>query len=63
MGQVFHGLTFAFSHIDYVLIAITDEQEHFKRLRFIFQSLQRYVTSVDSTECILGAPPIVYFEQ
>ncbi len=57
IDHVLHGLNFAYTYIDNVLIASTNEQEH---LRQVFTQFDEYGIVINPKECVLGVKQLQF---
>lgn len=57
---MFTGLNFCFIHIDDILIASVDEEEHKKHLYLIFQRLHKYILTINLQKSIFGEKTVKF---
>lgn len=60
MDEVVRGLNFCFVYIDDILVASTNEAEHEKHLRILFQRLKDYGIKINAAKCVFGVPEISF---
>ena len=54
MDKVLHGLDFVYSYIDDVLVASTNEEEHQRHLRLVFERLSEHGIIINPHKCRFG---------
>ena len=60
IDHVLHGLDFAYTYIDDVLIASRNEQEHLDHLRQVFTRFEEYGIVVNPQKCVLGVDQLQF---
>ena len=54
LNEIFSGLDFVFTYIDDILISSTNEDEHQKHLRIVFDKLNNFGLNIKSEKCVFG---------
>lgn len=60
MDEVLRGLNFCFVYLDDILVASTDEVEHEKHLRILFQRFKDYGIKINAAKCVFGVSEISF---
>ncbi|GFX06805.1 transposon Tf2-9 polyprotein [Trichonephila clavipes] len=58
VDEVLRGLNFVYAFIDDILVASSSEAEHIEHLRLLFQRLDQYGLSINSSKCTFGVPTL-----
>jgi len=60
MNDILRGLDFCFCYLDDILIASSNEDEHLKHLRIIFDRLQNNGLTINVSKCLFGVSEIPF---
>ena len=60
MAEVMHGLPFAFTYIDDILIASGDPDQHQDHLQAVFQRLADHGVKINKEKSVIGAPEVTF---
>jgi len=60
MDEVVQGLDFCYVYLDYILIASKTAEEHYEHLRRLFQRLQQFGVTINTTKCVFGVSEVSF---